>query len=153
MCIFELLSSQNGIVAFPHILVDIWFQLMSHSLKTVLFFVEYQLSFLVCKLDDSFLTYTIIHYIPPTPIATAFKFFEQTYCRRPHVSKKDILKNTQPLSLPVLMGSANDPKLLYAKVDILLLIIFHLVCLLVFCHIFLNSLSLAYILFLFLNLF
>lgn len=47
------------------------------------FFVESRSSLSVCESDDSFLTYTITHYIPPTPIAICFKFFEHTFSSSP----------------------------------------------------------------------
>lgn len=72
------------------------------------FFAESQLSLPVGESNDSFLTYTIIHCVPPTPIATGIKFSEKTYFRCPQVSRKDIPEDTQPLPLPVSANSAND---------------------------------------------
>lgn len=68
-----------------------------------------------CDSDDFVLTYSSTHYIPPTPIATGFKFFEQTYSRRPQVSREDIPKETQPLPPPMPVDSANGLPIVLRK--------------------------------------
>lgn len=54
------------------------------------FIVESQSSFLMHESYNSFLTYTITQYIPQTPIAIGFNFFEHIYFSHPHVSREDI---------------------------------------------------------------
>lgn len=71
-------------------------------------FAKSQLSLLVCDFDDSFIAYTITHYISPTPIATSFKLFKNTHSRHSYVSREDITEDTQPLPPQMPANSTNN---------------------------------------------